>query len=88
MESNLEADTPIERTPSLKSKIGRFPAFFWEGGRKLVPGYRASESTEDQAANTNLLLERFPIQIKSGMLVTGRSTARSLIRLPLQTGPM
>lgn len=41
MESKLEADTPIERTPSLKSKIGRFPPFFCEDGRKLVPGCRA-----------------------------------------------
>ena len=50
MKSKLEADTPIERPLSLKSKIGHFPAFFWEDGRKLVPGCRALGSNEDQVA--------------------------------------
>ena len=43
MKSKLEANTPIERPPSLKSKIGRLPAFFWRDGRKLVPGCRAGD---------------------------------------------
>ena len=38
MKSKVEADTPIERSPSLKSKMGRFRAFFRGDARKLDPG--------------------------------------------------